>query len=119
MELSKYFGIMALVLVSLGRVFSAKYLDCFPVVAPFMYPIMSLTIYNKFGAFVIGMITQLYISKVVLEGFGTETDGKPETVNHDYIITLALGCVLFGMNMIVPYMGLDTKKRDGMQKVNE
>ena len=48
---------MAIVILSVGRVLVAKGLDCFPIAAPFMYPIMSLKIYNKVGSFAVGMIT--------------------------------------------------------------
>ena len=105
--------------MSAGRLLAAQG-DCFPIIAPFMYPIMSLNVYNFYVTFVVGVASQLFISQIVLQGFGTEVElDKEGSVNNDYLITIALGLALLATNSIVPYLGLETKKKDGRQKVNE
>jgi len=48
---------MAIIILSAGRIAAAKGIDCYPIAAPFMYPIMSLKIFNRYGSFIVGMIS--------------------------------------------------------------
>ena len=47
LELSKYFGYIALIIMSVGRLLFAKYLDTCPFAAPLIYPLICTQIYSK------------------------------------------------------------------------
>lgn len=119
LEMSKLFGLLAITGLAVGRVFFANFDNTLPIGMPFIYPLISMKIYNKIGAFIFTMITQIYVNTLVFEGFGTRVDEEGLKTNYDFILTIILGFLMLGINVLVPYMGLESKKRDGMKKVNE
>ena len=87
-EMTKYFGVLALVLLSLERIIGVRYLDWKPIAAPMMFPMMSLKIHSRIVRIILVILTQVYVDTLVFEGF-TQTD---------IILTVILCIILFAVN---------------------
>ena len=107
LELTKYFWIFGIVLVSALRILWVKYLDHQPgpIIAQFMFPIISLKWPNKLLKFSVPILTQLVINDYVFL--------RDDSINktHEALVTLSLFTCLVITHEITPYFGLEDKRK--------
>lgn len=69
LELSKYFGIFALTIMTIGRIIFAK-AGYRPFAAPIIFPIISLTIHSRIVRLILVLISQIYVTSLIYPSFG-------------------------------------------------
>ena len=107
MELTKYFWVFGIILMSILRILWVKYLDHQPgpVIAQFMFPIISLKFPNKILKFLVPIVTQLAINDYVFL-----RDSSIDKT-HEAFVTLSLYTCLIFIHEITPYFGLEDKRK--------
>jgi len=114
-ELSKYFGYMALVIMSLLRYLMAVYGEAAPVGPSMMYPITSLKIKPEILKVVLVFITQTYIDSLVFPNFNKPYEADLAShINYDIAINGAICIIIALVTYIVPKLGFENRKKAAM-----
>jgi hypothetical protein len=83
LELSKYFGIMALMIMTIGRLGFAKFGGVRPYAAPLIFPFVSLMIHSRIVRLTLIILSQLYVCSQIYPSFGVSFEqDKPSYDIH-------------------------------------
>ena len=110
LELTRFFGFFALLVMSIMRLMEASILDCRPIAAQFIFPLISLKFLdNKWLGFVVIFCSQLGINFLIFPNFNKQY--------HDIAVSAGMCVWFFVMSeFIIPNLGLEKKSKGNMEK---
>lgn len=117
LELTKYFGIIALVALTFGRYVFASF-GVKPFAAPLIFPFISLKIHSRIVRLLLTVATQLFVSKQIYPNFGQPISN--DYPSYDFHFQVGLSIAFFVLSeLVVPNIGLQDRKKTSMAKLME
>jgi hypothetical protein len=118
-ELTKIFPYLAIMLISAERYCFAQAMDFRPILSPYIYIITNLKPMPYIEVnLIVCMLTQIFMDTKVYPRYGQHytKDFHPELnddetqTNYDTYIACLLCFIVYLVNKIVPYLGLENRK---------